>query len=86
MKNSISLKWGALSAWSEITKPELLTALQKYSDLGMCMSVMAQKMTPEHKAALCEACDHADEIWLDWEGIKVDAESGKRHIMEYSRG
>ena len=82
-KNCLELKWGALKGYYNIEKPELHDALQKYYDLGVQFSVMTQKMTPEHKAALCEACDHADEIWLSWDDKKVNAEEAKKYIMEY---
>jgi len=47
---------------------------------------MAQKDSPEQKQALLDAIDLMDEIWDDWEGVKITREEAKKYVLEYNGG
>jgi hypothetical protein len=82
--NSLTLKWGTVKGWS-LESEEARAALQKWADGGVSMSVMAQHDTPEQKEALCAAIDHMDEIWNDWDGVKMTKEEAKNYVMNYGK-
>ena len=84
MPNSLTLKWGSVKAWN-IETEDAEAALQKWADLGLSMSAMMRKDSPEQKQALIEAIDFFDEIWLDWEGKKVSKQEAKDYIINYRK-
>lgn len=84
MKNSLTLKWGTVKAW-DIESDEAVAALKKWADFGMCASAALHVDSPEQKQALIEAIDFMDEIWLDWEGIKVTREEAKQYVLNYGK-
>lgn len=83
-KPYILLKWGSLKGWGNLTD-EQVNALQKYADLGMSMSAIAQKNTDAHKNALCNAFDLFEDgqITNDWSGESMTIKEAKKYIMEY---
>lgn len=84
MPNSLTLKWGSVKAWN-IETEDAEAALQKWADLGLSMSAMMRKDSPEQKQALIEAIDFFDEIWLDWEGEKVSKQEAKDYVINYRK-
>lgn len=84
---SLTLKWGTLKQWNLAGNEAAIALLQRYYDLGVSMSVMRQKDTPEQKDILCQVIDLLDAptVWLDWEGIQVSKDDAKRYIREYGK-
>jgi hypothetical protein len=64
-----------------------LCIMKKYNALGVCMSVMAQKDTPEQKQLICDMIDSFDgKIENDWDGtIYTNKEDAKKYILEYGK-
>jgi molybdenum-dependent DNA-binding transcriptional regulator ModE len=83
----ILLKWGGLKGWGNLTD-EQANALQKYADLGMSVSAIAQKNTDEHKQALCDALELFEDYQItnDWDGKNYTVEQAKKYVMEYGNG
>jgi hypothetical protein len=82
MPNVLMLKWGTVKGW-DLDTEEAKAALQKWADYGVTASAMAQRDTPDQKQALIDAIDYMDEIWLDWEGVKVGREEAKEYVRTY---
>ncbi len=83
MAGNLTLKWGTVKGWSDLDDTAI-AAMQKFADLGMSMSAMAQVMTQEHKEALCGVIDAVDEpIFNDWSGEEMTKEAAKKYVMEY---
>ncbi len=77
------LKWGTLKGWN-LTTEKSREAAQRYADMGMSMSAMAQHDTPEQKQALCDLIDAIDgPITNDWSGEEMSKEAAKKYVMEY---
>lgn len=55
MAETLTLKWGTLKGWDDITSERSKGLLQQYLDLGVSYSVMAQHDTPEQKQIICES-------------------------------
>ena len=55
MAETLTLKWGTLKGWDDITSERSKGLLQQYLDLGASYSVMAQHDTPEQKQIICES-------------------------------
>lgn len=85
-KPYLLLKWGGLKGWENLTA-EQCEALQKYADLGMSMSAMAQENTDAHREALCDALDlfQDGQITNDWDGENYTVEEAKKYVMEYGK-
>jgi hypothetical protein len=81
----LGLKWGTVKSWDLADGSPAKAALKRFAELGMSMSAMAQKMTPEHKQALCEAIDALDntEVWNDWDNRAMTKEEAKKYVMDY---
>ena len=83
MSEHLLLKWGTLKGW-EVETDKSREALGRYADLGMSMSRMMQRDTPEQKQALCDLIDAIDgEIVLDWTGERVTKDEAKKYVMDY---
>ena len=82
----LTLKWGTLKGWSNLN-PEQVIALQKYADLGMSLSAMAQPNTDEHRTALCKAIDlfEDQQITNDWTGQSMTVAEAKAYITGYGQ-
>jgi len=80
----MTLKWGTLKAW-RLTSDKGRELLQRYYELGACVSCALQKDTPEQKELVCQMIDecNADTIYLDWEGKWVSKEEAKRYVRGY---
>ena len=86
-KPYVILKWGGLKGWGDLAD-EQVKALQKYADLGMSMSAMAQVNTQAHKEALCVALElffEDGQITNDWSGENYTVSEAKKYIMEYGK-
>ena len=83
MAGTLTLKWGTVKGWSGLDD-KAMTAMQKFTDLGMSMSAAAQDMTNAHKVALCEVIDCVDEpIYNGWSGEEMTRDQAKKYIKEY---
>jgi hypothetical protein len=84
MADELLLKWGTLKAW-HFTSEAAQAAFRRYVAAGeQSLSAMAQRDTPEQKAALCEIIDAADcEIVNDWTGEVMSKDDAKKYVMEY---
>lgn len=86
MAEYLELKWGSLKGWELETEKSKAIA-QRYLDLGVSMSAMLQRDTPEQKDLLCELVDavNCDMIYLSWDGKNVSKEEAKKYIREYGK-
>lgn len=87
MKNSLTLKWGTLKGWS-LKSEKALSLLQEYIALGVSLSVMTQRDTPEQKEILyklIDECDDEESIYLDWDGVYVTRQEAKEYLMTYGK-
>jgi hypothetical protein len=80
---SISLKWGTLKGWSDLSSK----SVEIGNKVKWSTSPMMQKMDDEHKEVLCELIDNVvaegGEIHDDWNGGTMTAEAAKKYVMEY---
>ena len=83
-KDSLTLKWGSLKAWSVHT-PEARELVQKWFDLGVSDSAICHHDTPEQKELVCQLIDvmDIDSVCLDWDGIWVSKEDAKTYVRLY---
>ena len=83
----IALKWGTLKGWRLKNSPEAFEALKQYHELGVSMSAMAQKDTPEQKALICKMIDTVNgPIENDWEGEQFETkDAAKKYVMDYGK-
>ena len=85
MSGSLTLKWGTVKGWSNLDDTAV-AALQRFADLGMSMSAMAQEMTPAHVEALCAVIDAVDEpIQNDWTGEEMTRAEAKEYVRAYAK-
>lgn len=83
MSGTLTLKWGTIKGWEDLDE-KAMDALRKFADLGMSISAMQQKMTPEHKEALCDLIDAVDEpIHNDWSGEQMTRQDAKAYVRNY---
>ena len=79
----IDLKWGTLKGWSNLSEPSV-KLLQRYVDLGYCMSAAAQRDTPEQKSILYELLRQLDgTIINDWESKEMSVDEAIKYIENY---
>lgn len=80
-KDSLTLKWGSLKSWN-IVSEEGQALLKKYFELGVCLSAMAQRDTPEQKEIICKLIDlvPAKRIYLEWDSKYVSKEDAKKYV------
>jgi len=85
---SLTLKWGSLKHWDLSEDGPAFELLKKWHALGVSMSAMMHRDTPEQKQILCDLIDAADveNIYLDWDGEEVTKEDAKKYVMEYGNG
>lgn len=82
-QDRITLKWGTIKGWN-IHNKKSQEILRKYLDIGVSMSAMAQKDTPEQKEILCELIrQHDGEIYNDWDGKDYSKEQAISYIQDY---
>ena len=83
-KDYLILKWGSPKDWN-LTSDKSKELLKKYFELGVSMSAMAQRNTPEQKDLICQMIDEcgAETIYLDWDGEYVSKDAAKKYVMEY---
>ena len=83
-ENHLLLKWGSLKGWNLEGNDEAFAILQKYIDLGVSVSAIMQRDTPEQKQLLCELVRvHHGIIENDWDGTKYTKEQAIDYIMNY---
>ena len=83
-KESLTLKWGTLKAWS-FHSDECTKLFKEYCDIGSSMSAMCQHDTPRQKEILCELIDKGNfkKVFLYWDGVWVSKLKAKKYVMEY---
>lgn len=83
MAERLTLKWGRVKGWDDLSERGL-AIMKRYVDLGVSMSAMAQRDTPEQKQLICELIDSVDgEIWNDWDGVAMTKDAAKAYVMNY---
>jgi predicted DNA-binding protein YlxM (UPF0122 family) len=83
MAESLTLKWGTVKGWDEMSEKSQ-AILQRYYADGMSMSAMSDKPDAARRAILCELIDQLDgEIWNDWEGRQMTKDEAKKYVTEY---
>ena len=83
-KDYLLLKWGSLKDWSGVNNPEAKKLIHKWIRLGVSMSAMMQKDTPEQKELLCQVIDNIDgKIQNDWDGKFYTKKQAKKYILGY---
>jgi len=85
-KPYLLVKWGTIKGYGNLTDAQV-KALQKWADLGVSISAMAHKDTPEQKKLLCDAFDLFEDgqIQNDWCGTVYTVDEAKKYIMEYGQ-
>lgn len=85
-KPYLLLKWGTLKGWGGLNQ-EQASALQKWQDLGVSLSAMAQKNTEEQKQLLCDVFDLFEDgqIQNDWCGTEYTVKQAKEYIKGYGQ-
>lgn len=84
MGEYLLLKWGTLKGWNLGANEAARAAAQRYANGGISMSAMAQRDTPDQKAALCDLIDAINgPISNDWSGEEMSKDEAKRYITEY---
>ena len=77
------LKWGSIKGWDGLSEKSR-ELLQRWSDMGVSLSAMAQKDTPEQKEVLCELIRQFEgEISNDWDGETYSKERAIDYIKNY---
>ena len=78
------LKWRTVKGWSNLSDGTV-QILQRWADLGTCMSAALQRDTPEQKEIICEVIDRVAHngglIENDWDGGLMTAEEAKHYVM-----
>ena len=85
-KDSLTLKWGTLKAWSfHSEKGKKL--FKEYCEIGSSMSAMMQKDTPRQKEIICELIDEGNftKVYLDWDDKYITKKAAKKYVMEYGK-
>jgi len=85
MAERLSLKWGTIKGWDNLTEKSQEIIKRFFAD-GMCMSAAMDKPGEERRAILCELIDQFDgEIKNDWTGEKMSKDDAKKYVREYHR-
>lgn len=80
---SISLKWGTVKSWSDLSEKSV-ELLRKFFADGVLMSAMSDHPDSERKKILCDLIDQFQgEITNDWSGEKMNKDDAKKYVMEY---
>jgi len=81
----IFLKWGTLKGWSNLSEASTIL-LQRYVDLGYCLSAASQKDTPEQKVILCELLRQLQgRIINDWTARERSVNEAIKYIEDYGQ-
>lgn len=81
----IFLKWGTLKGWSNLSEASVVL-LQRYVDLGYCLSATSQKDTPEQKVILCELLRQLQgRIINDWTDREMSVNEAIKYIEDYGQ-
>jgi len=83
-KDSLTLKWGTLKAWT-FHSQKALKLLEEYCEIGSSMSAALQHDTPRQKEIICELIDEGnfDQVYLDWDGKFVSKDEAKKYVKGY---
>jgi hypothetical protein len=85
-KNSLTLKWGTLKAWSFPDDKEAEKLFERYNEIGSSWGAAQQRDTPEQKEIICKLIDLVpDKIYLDWDGKYISKEEAKDYVMNYGK-
>lgn len=83
MTESLSLKWGTVKGWFDLSEKSLELMRQYFGD-GVPMSAMADRPDDDRKAILCKLIDQfTGEIQNDWSGEKMSKDDAKKYVTEY---
>ena len=88
VRDAIALKWGNLKRW-DIKSDKAQECLDRYFAEPVAYGAAQQENTGTQIQALLDLCDAVAEsggtIYLDWDGVYVDAAEAKQYINEYPR-
>jgi len=83
MTESLTLKWGTIKGWNNLTDKSF-ELLKRYFADGVPLSCALDHPDDGRKVILCELINQIDgEIWNDWEGKKMSKDAAKDYIMTY---
>ena len=83
MPETLTLKWGTVKGWSDLSEKSIKLMERYFSD-GVPMSAMTDHPDEARRAVLCELIEQIDgEIWNDWEGTKLSKAEAKQYVCEY---
>jgi hypothetical protein len=83
MSEHLSLKWGTVKGWDNLTDASM-AILNRYFADGVPMSCAADHPDADRRRILCELIDQLDgEIYLDWDGKYVSKDEAKKYVTEY---
>lgn len=85
MAESLTLKWGTLKGWADLSEKSQ-ALVEKYWALGASAGAMTQRDTPEQKQLIRDLIDAIDgEIWNDWDGVAMSKDEAKKYVTEYGQ-
>lgn len=85
MAESLTLKWGTVKGWDDLSEKSVEILKRFFAD-GVPMSAMADRPDDARKAILCDLIDQIDgEIWNDWEGKQVSKDEAKAYVTQYGQ-
>lgn len=83
MAESLTLKWGTVKGWDDLSDKSLEILKLFFAD-GVPLSAMGDRPDDARKAILCELIDQIDgEIWDDWNGVKMSKDKAKAYVTQY---
>ncbi len=86
MSERLTLKWGTVKGWDNLSERSQ-EIIRRYFQDGIPMSAMADRPDEERRRILCELIDQLDgEIWNDWNDCVMTKDEAKRYVSEYGSG
>lgn len=85
MAEELTLKWGSVKGWSNLSESSVELLKEYYKD-GVPMSAMMDHPTEERIEILCRLIDNIDgTIWNDWDGVVMTKDEAKDYVLNYRK-
>lgn len=85
MSESLTLKWGTVKGWDNLSERSVEIMRRYFAD-GMPAGCATDYPDDDRKKILCELIDQLDgEIYLDWDGKYVTRDEAKEYITKYGQ-
>lgn len=85
MAEELTLKWGSVKGWSNLSESSVELLKEYYKD-GVPMSAMADHPTEERVEILCRLIDNIDgTIYNDWDGVVMTKDEAKDYVRNYRK-